>query len=181
MGAKIPQNVTKEDKLVGPLTLKQFLYILGAGLLEFIAYQYYSLQYLYLVEFLIISFLLIGLALAFAFVQINGRPFAVFAASAFRFFTLNKQQIWAKQPAAELPTIAVHDASLKHPKIEASERVNGKEFKSQIEKLAGILDTGGTINPEHYDAVTSIRSLEQTAAKPSEAGLDVEDILTDTD
>ncbi|MBU2634752.1 MAG: PrgI family protein, partial [Nanoarchaeota archaeon] len=50
MRIKIPQGVTKEDKLVGPLTLKQFLYVLGGASVIFIAYQYYARAFLYFTE-----------------------------------------------------------------------------------------------------------------------------------
>ena len=47
MAVKIPQNIDKEDKLVGPLTLKQFLYVLGGAGVTFIAYQGYVQYFLF--------------------------------------------------------------------------------------------------------------------------------------
>ena len=183
MGAKIPQNVTREDKLVGPLTLKLFLYGLGGVSVIFIAYQYYARRYLYLIEFVIISFLAAGLTLTLAFANINGRSFSLFILHFFQFLTSERDRVWRKEPRRILSTIKVKAEDIKDTKAEIEERKkNGKNFKTQLEKLAGILDSGGTINAEHQDAVTNqIRNLPVIENKLDENQLDVEDVLSETD
>src|SRR3990172_5982558 len=98
MAAKIPQDVTREDRLIGPLTLKQFLYVLGGAALVFIAYQYYTRKYLYFTEFVLISLVAVALSVSLAFIQINGRPFGLFALQLWHFWTSPKQAVWHKEP-----------------------------------------------------------------------------------
>ena len=74
MQYKIPQNVRIEDKIVGPLTLKQLI-ILGVG--GGITYAIYvALARVYYVEVWLVFTLPPGLlTLAFTFVKIKGIPF----------------------------------------------------------------------------------------------------------
>lgn len=183
MGAKIPQNVTREDKLVGPLTLKQFLYVLGGVSIVFIAYQYYALMYLYFIEFAVISFFVAALTLALAFANINGRPFSLFAMHLFQFLTAQRNRMWQKEPRHILSTIKVKADDIKDTKSEIKERKHsGKDFKTQLEKLSSILDSGGTINAEHQDAVTNqISNLPEVKNKLDESQLGVEDVLSEVD
>ncbi|MFH0905528.1 MAG: PrgI family protein [bacterium] len=182
MSAKIPQNVTKEDRIVGPLTLKQFLYALGGGLLIFIAYRYYALQYLYFIEFTIISFVIASFTLALAFAQINGRPFGVFLLTAFHFLNTPKTRNWHKEPLQEVAPIKVKAIDIKNTRAEMEERQAGKRVKMQIEQLAHVLDTGGTMNQDNDDIVTVQTShLSKTAPQFSGADTGVEDLWKDLD
>ncbi len=78
-----------QDRIVGPLTLYQFLYLLAGGMVFYATFK----------SGVIISFILLGipaamLALAFAFIKINEQPFLHFFTS-FIFFTLHpKKRIW---------------------------------------------------------------------------------------
>ena len=66
----VPQFTDVEDKLIGPLTLRQFIIVGGAGLLIFLLYT--ATKSLFLLIALIV---IIGLpALAVAFLKPNGRP-----------------------------------------------------------------------------------------------------------
>ena len=181
MAAKIPQDVTREDKLVGPLTLRQFLYVLGGASVIFIAYQYYALNYLYFVEFILIAFIIGPAALALAFAQINGRPFGVFLINLFRFATLSKTYHWRKEPRDLLPAVKVSADDLKDTRTELQERKDGKEFKMQIEKLAYLLDTGGTMSPENEDAITTQVANLQTNQTVIPQPENVEDVLIDSE
>jgi hypothetical protein len=180
MAAKIPQDGTRGDKLVGPLTLRQFLYVLGGAAAIFIAYQYYALRYLYFIEFALIVALTGPLAIALAFAQVNGRPFGVFLLSLLHFLTTPKSYSWHKEPRDILPAVKVSATDIKDTRAEIQERKSGKEFKMQLEKLASILDMGGTINQDNADAVTTQVS-NLPAAQPAAAPLDVEDVLADSE
>ncbi|MCL5006565.1 MAG: PrgI family protein [Patescibacteria group bacterium] len=78
MQFQVPQFIETEDKIIGPLTLKQFFYLAAAGFLVFISF--FVLQtWLWL----IITTVLGGAALAMAFAQVNGRPMLIFVMNAF--------------------------------------------------------------------------------------------------
>lgn len=70
MRFQVPQFIDIEDKIFGPFTFKQFVYLAGgAGS----AYALYKLLPIYISIFLILPIL--GLALALTFYKINGKPF----------------------------------------------------------------------------------------------------------
>lgn len=75
MQYKIPQNVRREDKIVGPLTLKQLIYLGIGGGLTYAVYTILARNYFIEVWLLPTAFL--GLTtLAITFLKINGIPFS---------------------------------------------------------------------------------------------------------
>lgn len=89
----VPQFIELEDKIFGPLTVKQFVYLGGAGGFVLLLYS---------VSNMIATFLLgapvVGLAVALAFYKINNRPFINVLESAFRFISHDRLYIWKKEP-----------------------------------------------------------------------------------
>lgn len=85
-----------EDRVVGPLTLRQFGYILGAGGFSFIIWTFLPIKVLAIILIIIVS----SLFLALAFAKINNRPFGDILESAFAYYTGNKVYTW-KQPKPE--------------------------------------------------------------------------------
>lgn len=92
---QVPQFIDIEDRIIGPLTLKQFLYLVaGAGVAVL---AFYMLP-------LIISILVIipagALALSLAFLKINGVPFPKIMASYLNYATKPHLYIWKQTPVA---------------------------------------------------------------------------------
>ena len=67
MQFRVPQFIDIEDKVVGPLTLKQFGYIIGAGGLSFIIWTFVSIRFIAIILIVLVSTLFLSLA----FVKIN--------------------------------------------------------------------------------------------------------------
>lgn len=89
MRFQVPQFIDIEDKIFGPFTFKQFIYLLGgAGA----AYVFYRLLPLIIAVPLIA--IVVGLALALTFLKINSRPFADILQSWFFYFFKSKLFIW---------------------------------------------------------------------------------------
>ena len=91
MRFEVPQFIEIEDKIIGPLTWKQFVYVGGGvGILV--------LLYMFLPFFFFIIFGIPFGALAFflAFHKINNRPFSIFLESAFNYITKHKLYLWRK-------------------------------------------------------------------------------------
>lgn len=92
MRFQVPQFIEVEDKIIGPFTIKQFVYLAGGGFMCYIIYDFFPL---------IISIFLIAivglLSFALAFYKINNRPFIEFLESAFTFYTKNNLYIWKKE------------------------------------------------------------------------------------
>lgn len=179
MAIKIPQNIDKEDKLVGPLTLKQFLYILGGAGASFVVYQYSKLGYLFFSEFIIIGTLIMAVAVAFAFVKINGSTFADFIVHVFTFLFASKKSLWQKNNQLQISTINLKPKAHSNDKSQ-TENVTAK---SHLEQLAQILDTGGKMNTETTLSAHEIDTLNPSINETSEVledKLGIEDILSDS-
>lgn len=93
MQFRVPQFIDIEDKIIGPLTLKQFGYVLGAGGFAFIFWTFIPIKIIAIVLILIVS----SLFLALAFLKINNRSFGDILESAFAYYTGAKIYTW-KQP-----------------------------------------------------------------------------------
>ena len=119
MNYQVPQFIEIEDKIFGPFTLKQFIYLAGGG---GVSLACFTLLPIYFAIPLAAPF--VGLALALAFYTINGRPFIVALEHAFKFALSSKLYLW-KQRAPEqkkvaAPTLAAASTNLNLPQMTQS-------------------------------------------------------------
>jgi hypothetical protein len=92
MRYQVPQFIEVEDKIFGPLTLKQFLYLAGGGGLCLI---FYSFLPMYI--FIVLSLPVIGFCLALAFYKVNDRPLIVVIEHAFGYWLGSKLYLWKQR------------------------------------------------------------------------------------
>ena len=100
MRFQVPQFTDIEDKIFGPLTFKQFIYLVGGGGAVFV---FYALLPLYLTVFFGIPIALFSLALAFY--RVNNQPFIKVVENAFRYLTSSRLYLWKKREAKAVPEI----------------------------------------------------------------------------
>lgn len=93
MRFQVPQFIEVEDKIFGPLTLKQFIYIAGGGGLSFLVYV--LLKSLLLAGIPII--IIMGISAAFAFYKVNNKSFINVVEAAFKYYIGGKLYIWKKE------------------------------------------------------------------------------------
>ncbi len=92
MQFQVPQFADVEDKIVGPLTLKQFLYIgsaVGLSMLLFFIVKPWL--------WLILSIFMIAGATGLAMIKINGRPLIKIATSAIWFYWRPQMYVWQSE------------------------------------------------------------------------------------
>jgi len=92
MQFQVPQFIEIEDKIFGPLTFKQFLYLAGGAGLCFLWYAYLGF-YLGLIPMIATAVLAISLA----FYKYNSRPFIYTLQYSLKYFLSNKLYIWKKK------------------------------------------------------------------------------------
>lgn len=102
MRFQVPQFIEVEDKIFGPFSFKQFVYLIGGAGISYVLYRVFPL-------FIALLFILpiLGLAGALAFYQMNGKPFIHTLEAAFHFLKKNKLYLWQKSApskAAPKPT-----------------------------------------------------------------------------
>src|SRR3989344_3717953 len=92
MRFQVPQFIEVEDKIFGPLTFKQFIYVAGGG-------GICVLLFIFLPNFLalLISLPVALFAAALAFYKVNGKPFINVVEAFFNYSLTNKLYIWKKE------------------------------------------------------------------------------------
>lgn len=93
---QVPQFTDIEDKIFGPFTLKQFIYLAGGAGGVFLVHVFFG----NLLITILLGAPIAGLAVALAFYKINDRPFAGFLENLLKYYASNRMFIW-KQPKAE--------------------------------------------------------------------------------
>ena len=89
MQYQVPQFIESEDKIVGPFTIRQFIYIaIGAG----ISFMLYFSVKTWL--WFLLSIFSVGGSVALAFIKINGRPLLNLALSALAFYWKPQTYVW---------------------------------------------------------------------------------------
>ncbi len=92
MRFQVPQFIEVEDKIFGPLTLRQFIYLSGtAGIIVML----WAVLPTFLV--FLIGAPIAALGGALSFIKINNRPFINILESAFSFTLKNNLYIWKKR------------------------------------------------------------------------------------
>lgn len=89
MQHQTPQFIDIEDKVVGPLTLKQAIYI-GGGL----GALFLLFRFLPFFLFLVLGTLVVGLVAALAFYRFNNKPFSHMLESGFKYLVNSRLYLW---------------------------------------------------------------------------------------
>jgi hypothetical protein len=148
---KVPQNVEAEDKILGPLTFRQFIYALMGfawGALCFAIFRGIP------VVMVVIGFPPTMLLLLLAFYTRDGQNFEQILIAMVGFFASSRKRLWVKEDVAE----TFHIEPTKK-KAEVTQR-NPVEVISELEKLATLIDSRGWNLPQ---------PVEQNVALPNTA------------
>src|SRR5262249_32308336 len=120
MQFQVPQFIEVEDKIFGPLTFKQFVYVFGGLGACYILYRilpiYISAPFIALIG---------ALAAGLAFFQFNGRPFIIALENGFFFLIRGKLYLWdntrkQKKVEKEAPALAARAPQVYVPKLSES-------------------------------------------------------------
>jgi len=133
---KVIQDIEAEDKLVGPLTLRQFIYGGIAALSGYLGFLSASKG----AAFMLVFFLPVtGVTGFFAFPWGKDQPTEVWALAKLRFFLKPRRRIWDQSGIKELVTVTV-------PKTIERQLTNGlnqDEIRNRLNALASTIDSRG--------------------------------------
>src|SRR3989344_2911195 len=135
MRYQVPQFIEIEDKIIGPLTIKQFVYLAGGAGMAFIVYTY---VYFYIAIVLFSG--IIPLALALAFYKKNNKPFIDFLEAAFLYYTKQNLYIWKKEE--KKPTVKAGAGSASGRQVYVP-----RLSDSKLKELSWSLDINENLNP----------------------------------
>ena len=92
MQFRVPQFIDIEDKIFGPFTFKQFVYLIGGGGLVYIIFRLLPL-WIAIIPMLFVA----GLTLLLTFYRINNKPFAYYLQAGITYLTGSKLYIWKQR------------------------------------------------------------------------------------
>ena len=94
---QVPQFINIEDRIIGPLTLKQFLYLAGGAAV--VLMSWFLLNPFFFVVVSVPAAIFSG---SMAFVKIGGRPFPEMMINGVNFYLKPRLYIWKRTPAKKV-------------------------------------------------------------------------------
>lgn len=133
---KVIQDVEAEDKILGPLTLRQFVY---AGICVIMLYSCYFVA-THNLGFMIVVFLPIAIVFGFfAFPWGRDQPTEIWALAKIRFMLKPRKRIWDQSGVKEMVTITA-PKQMEGPMVS---HLSQTEVKSRLHALAETIDSRG--------------------------------------
>ncbi len=134
MQYSVPQFIDVEDKIVGPFTGKQTLYLMvGGGLILFI-FSFFQIGF-----FILSMLVIVPGVLVFAFYKPKGITVAQYMTNFLKYYTSNHIYIWAREDDRNFMK-----------QVQKKKKVVEIEIKavpqSKIKELAWVLDTSTEMN-----------------------------------
>lgn len=129
MQFQVPQFIEVEDKIFGPLTLKQFIYLVGGGATIFLLWIIFP--------FFIFILFAIPIAIfsaALAFFKLHGQPFIKVVENAFSYYIGSKVYTWKKKEKV------IKREKVEEKKESVSVTAAPKLTKRKLDDLAWSLD-----------------------------------------
>ncbi len=136
----VPQFIEVEDKIFGPITTRQFLIILAAGTLIFLAYRFGDLA-LFIFTVVVVG----GSAAMLAFAKVNGQNFHYFLLNIIQTLRKPSLRVWQKSYTKEELNYL---RKLGATKPEVKEVAVVPVKRERIRDLALLVNTGGFYKPE---------------------------------
>jgi hypothetical protein len=130
----VPQFIDVEDKVIGPITVRQFLIIMGASVLIAVCYKLF-----YFNAFLIATVIILMFTGTFAFGKVNGLNFHLFFLSFLITQTKPKVRVWNNSFGKENLDFGAEKAEIKK-----EDKLPGRSMSnSRLAELSLIVDTQG--------------------------------------
>jgi hypothetical protein len=143
MEAKVPQRIDMEDKVIGPLTLTQFFYLLFGGLFLYLLNSWTIDSPLRIIYYLLFPIVL-TLSIALAFVKVQDRPFINFIGSLVRYMQRPRRRVWLKGQFEK-------SAKIVEKQEEAAEKPHKDLDRARVRDIARVLDTNLDKNNEQEE------------------------------
>jgi hypothetical protein len=160
---KVPQDVEAEDKLLGPFSFRQFVYLIIAGVAGIVTWLLWNLSpALALIPLpIIIFFVILALPLR------KDQPMEIYLIAVVQFFLKPKNRLWAPDGTMSLVQITAP----KTVEARRSKDLSEDEAMGRLSYLADIMDTRGWAAKGVQDMGSALNtSVTQEAA-------DTEDVL----
>ena len=140
----IPQFIDVEDKIIGPITARQFIIMLSGCMLIGVSYKIFDFS-----AFLFIGIIIFAVSGIFAFAKINGRPFHFFVLNLIQTLKRANLRVWNHAISKIAVDYELKEGNLSsYLLIDADKRKHKRHIASRLAELALIVDTRGVYEGE---------------------------------
>jgi hypothetical protein len=136
----VPQFIDIEDKIIGPITVRQFLIMLFDGLLIALIYRLADFSL-----FVILGLIFGTMGVVLAFVKINGQPFHYFLLNLLQTSLRPALRVWDKSLTFNEAKMLIE---LPPAPPEKAAPVKERATASKLSELSLVVNTGGAYKPE---------------------------------
>jgi len=146
----VPQFIDVEDKIIGPITVRQFIIMLAGFMLMVLFYKFFDFSLF--IGSSLLTFAITGL---FAFFKINGMPFHFFVLNFVETSKKSKIRVWLNRNDIYLP-----EAESAKPEPKNAPVVKKPLSSSRLSELALIVDTRGAYRGEAEKPASTIAEVK---------------------
>ncbi len=137
----VPQFLDVEDKIIGPITVRQFIEILIGSIIIFIFYKLFDFSL-----FIVSGLIVFAIMMIFAFAKVNGQPFHNFLINFIATIKNPKLKIWRKTISDKEIKILMQEPI--EVKVSVTKIKRPIISSSNLSELSLIVDTGGVYQGE---------------------------------
>ncbi|MBI5621719.1 PrgI family protein [Candidatus Falkowbacteria bacterium] len=143
----VPQFIEVEPKIIGPVTVRQFIIMIAAMILIFIEYK--LLTFLTFAGVGLVTLIMGGVI---AFVKVNGQPFHYFLLNIMQTARRPRLRVWHKDYT--LKDVRAYFLTSER-EVNPNELIPHKRLvtSSHLEELSLIVNTGGVYQPGEHEPV----------------------------
>lgn len=137
----IPQFIDVEDKIIGAITVRQFIIMLVGGFFIFLSFRFLRFDY-----FIGAAIVILFVVAILGFFKVNGRPFHYFMLNFIQTNMRPRVRVWLKDLRIEELRLLLHAKPQVHVSVEIPLKHSLRG--SSLSELSLIVDTGGTYQGE---------------------------------
>ena len=138
----VPQFIDVEDKIIGPVTTRQFIILMVTGFFIFLSYRFSDFTL-----FVVLTGILSVIGGTIAFLRINGRPFHFFLLNLMQTVGRPNLRVWNKRLTAEEVRDQIKEIVPKNVSMSVTP-LKMPLVSSRLSELALVVDTGGVYRGE---------------------------------
>jgi hypothetical protein len=139
----VPQFIDNEDKILGPITVRQFVLSLVTGFFIFLEYKLLKTA-----PFIVSALITAAIGGAFGFIKVNGQPFHIFFLNFVQTMSRPNLRVWDKAPTDAELQLMIKPQIVKESTDEVMAAHKVRPGSSHLRDLSLTVNTGGVYQPD---------------------------------
>lgn len=148
----VPQFLTVEPKIIGSVTMRQFIWCLGTVTSIFITYKLLVLTF-----FIPIAIIEVIIGATFAFVKINALPFQYFLINYLQTVKRPSVRVWGKEYSDKELKQFMNEKAIE---TEIAEKFHRRPSEARLAQLSLVVNTGGAFSPDDENVLRPLSSIK---------------------